>query len=238
MVALDGLSDSVTLTKSSERSVTCPGVPAEENLARRALDRLEERVGQALPCHVEIVKRIPAQAGLGGGSSDAATTLVLADELFGLGLPADALEDVAAEVGSDVPFFIRGGAQWASGRGEVLRPAAAPPFVALVAFPGFGLSTADVYRLFDELPAPPGAPDPTTDTLDTILRNDLWPAARRCRPELDELDEALRGAGASHTLLCGSGAAMAGFFADAASAERARDEVPGAVAVVRGGSSR
>lgn len=233
MVALDGLVDTVVLTESEHREVVCPGVPPTENLAWRALDRLEAHVGRPLGCHVRIEKRIPAQAGLGGGSSDAATTLVLANRLFGLGLSSGVLETVAAEVGSDVPFFIRGGRQWASGRGEILEPASAPAFVGLVVFPGYGLSTADVYRAFDALPAPDpgGEPDPTT--LDGVLRNDLWPAARHCRPELADLDTALRNSGARRTLLCGSGTAMAGFFADEDAARRARTAFAGMpVAVV------
>ncbi len=227
MVALDGLGDNVRLTRADRREVDCPGVPERENLAWRALDVLEEHAGRELPCAVRIEKRIPAQAGLGGGSSDAAATLLLADEVFGLGLTAKVLERVAADVGSDVPFFVRGGAQWASGRGEILESATAPDFIALVVFPGFGLSTADVYAAFDALPTPSRGSEPDTSTLAGVLRNDLWGAARACRPELDELDGALRAAGARATLLCGSGTAMAGFFDDE---DAARSAAAGAFA--------
>ncbi len=224
MVALDGLADTVTLARSDRRRVDCPGVPERENLAWRALDLLEARVDRELPCAVRIEKRIPAQAGLGGGSSDAAATLLLADEVFDLGLSPRTLEAVAADVGSDVPFFVRGGTQWASGRGEILEPATAPDFVALIVFPGFGLSTADVYRAFDALHAPPGGAAVDTSTLRGILRNDLWPAARECRPALADLDAALRAVGARDTLLCGSGTAMAGFFADEEGARAAAED--------------
>lgn len=232
MVALDGLSDTVDVTPAPARRVRCPGVAERHNLAWRALDALEAHIGRALGCEVEITKRIPAQAGLGGGSSDAAATLVAANRAFALGLGADVLETVAAAVGSDVAFFVRGGAQWATGRGEVLRAAASPTFHGLVAHPGGGLSTPAVYRAFDTLPAAafPG-PEPGPD-LDGLLRNDLWPAARRLMPGLDDLDRALRHAGAHRTILCGSGSAMVGFFADRAAAERARSIVPGALAVV------
>ncbi len=234
MVALDGLSDTVELKRSPRRSVECPGIAPQENLAWHALDRLEERVGRALPCAVHITKRIPAQAGLGGGSSDAASTLILADTVFGLGLSPDELEEVAARVGSDVPFFIRAGAQWAAGRGEVLRPATAPEFHALIVVPAVGLSTRDVYRAFDELPVPPDTDPADPPSFPGILRNDLWPAALRCHAALADLDAALRDAGARQTLLCGSGTAMAGFFPDAGAARRAQGAFTGTTtAVVR-----
>ncbi len=232
MVALDGLADVVRLEPAARRRVVCAGVPERENLAWRALDLLAERTGMDMACEVRIDKRIPARAGLGGGSSDAAATLVAADLAFGLNLGTDALEDVAGGVGSDVAFFVRGGARWAEGRGEILRPGSTPPFVGVVAHPGEGLSTPDVYRAFDTLPPPSDDPPDEAD-LDGLLRNDLWPAARALMPALDDLDGALRDAGADRTLLCGSGSAMIGFFADAAVAERAMGRVPGALAVVR-----
>jgi len=233
MVWLDGLADTVVLAPAARRRVECPGVPERDNLVWRALDELEAHVGREIPCEVVVDKRVPARAGLGGGSSDAAAALVAADRAFALGLTTADLECVAARVGSDVAFFVRGGAQWGEGRGEVLRPATSPPFDALIAHPGDGLSTPDVYRAFDDL-APVDFPGPPVgDTLDEILRNDLWPAARGLLPALDDLDDRLRAAGARHTLLCGSGSAMIGFFADRDAAERARDRVPGAVATVR-----
>ncbi len=152
MVEMAGVSDTVRIAAAPRRSVRCPGLDGPANLAWAALDALERAAGRPLPCAVEIDKRIPARAGLGGGSSDAARVLVGAARLFGLGLDAAALERIGAEVGSDVPFFVRGGAQWAEGRGEELRPAAAPPFAAAVIVPARGLSTAAVYAAFDALP--------------------------------------------------------------------------------------
>ena len=218
MVALDGLADSVALTAAPERAVHCQGIDDHANLAWRALDALEARVGRVLPCVVDIDKHIPTQAGLGGGSSDAAATLVGANRLFDLGLDSAMLETVAAEVGSDVPFFIRGGAQWAGGRGERLTPATIPTFAAVIVKPAFGLATADVYRAFDTLPVP--VPDDGADPplalpdLAAWIRNDLWPAAVALRPEVAEMADELLAAGARATLLCGSGSAVAGFFDD------------------------
>ncbi len=231
MVALDGLSDTVEVRAAPARAVICPGIEGPANLAWRALDELEREAGRPLPLEVRIVKRIPAQAGLGGGSSDAAAVLRGADRLHGLGLGTERLEAVAARVGSDVPFFVRGGAQWARGRGELLEPAPPPRFAALLAMPGYGLSTAAVYAAFDRLPAPPpGDGRPAPDALPALaawVHNDLWPAALALRPALGAVARALRAAGAETVLLCGSGSAVAGLFPSEAEAERARPALAG-----------
>lgn len=236
LVALDGLADTVTVERAETRSVRCAGIEGASNLAWRALDALERHVGRRLPCAVTIDKRIPTQAGLGGGSSDAAATLVGANRLMGLGLEDETLERIAAQVGSDVPFFVRGGAQWATGRGEVLSPAPMPAFTAVIVKPAFGLATPDVYRAFDATPAPAlddgSVAVPAEDALPDWVRNDLWPAALRLRPELAELADALVAAGARATVLCGSGAALAAFVADRASAEVVRRSVDGAEAFI------
>ena len=182
-----------------------------------------------MPLAVRIDKRIPAQAGLGGGSSDAAAVLVAADRLHGLGLGAERLEAVAARVGSDVPFFVRGGCQWAEGRGERLRPARAPSFAAVLCRPDLGLPTGRVYAAFDRLPAPPPAGDadpPDGEGLAGWVRNDLWPPALALAPALGATARALRAAGARAALLCGSGSCMAGLFAGRAAAEAALPLVP------------
>lgn len=225
MVALDAPRDRVRVETAPARAVACPGFEGAANLAWTALDALEREVGRALPLRVEIDKAIPAQAGLGGGSSDAAAVLVGADRLLGLGLGPAGLERVAAQVGSDVPFFVRGGAQWAQGRGEALTPVRAPRFAALLTMPAAGLSTAAVYARFDRDPPPaPAGDDAPPDAMPALaawLRNDLWPAARALAPELAQREAALRAAGAPAVLLCGSGACMAGIFPDRAAAEAA-----------------
>jgi 4-diphosphocytidyl-2-C-methyl-D-erythritol kinase len=222
----------VTVRPAARRSVACPGLDGADNLAWRALDALERSAGRALPVAVEIEKRIPAQAGLGGGSSDAARVLVGANRLWELGLsPAD-LERVAAEVGSDVPFFLRGGAQWGEGRGERMRPARVPAFAACVLVPPRGLSTADVYRVFDRL-APPPPDDGTSPPQEPALlaswvRNDLWPAALALQPGLGRMARTLRTRGARAVLLCGSGSALAGLWPEPHEAERAREDLAAA----------
>lgn len=241
MVALDGPADEVTVSPADTRSVTCAGIDGPGNLAWKALDALQAEAGRVLPpLAVFIEKVLPVQAGVGGGSSDAAATLIAADRLLGLDLATDRLERAAATVGSDVPFFIRGGAQWATGRGEVLWPASAPTFHAVIVAPGTGLSTADVYRAFDALPAPPpdpgDAPPADAQGLATWCRNDLWPAALSLAPDLAITTGTLTGAGAAPALLCGSGSAIAGIAADESTAgqiaEHMRHEAPGARVLV------
>jgi 4-diphosphocytidyl-2-C-methyl-D-erythritol kinase len=260
MVALDGLADTVTVAAAAERRVTCPGIDGPRNLAWRALAELEREAGRPLPTAVVIGKRIPVQAGLGGGSSDAAAALVGADRIHGLGLGPARLERVAARVGSDVPFFVRAGAQWAEGRGERLRPASVPPFAALLAKPAAGLSTAAVYRAFDRLPPPPPPPrgdeivagsrndpdqdevvagssnDPYRHEVVARSRNDLWGAALALAPGLGATARALAAAGADRVLLCGSGSCLAGLFRNGAGAEEAAARMPagGFRAVVTG----
>ncbi len=233
MVALAGPADMVSVARSAQRAVRCAGIDGIDgpaNLAWAALDALEAEVGEPLPpLAVDIGKQVPAQAGLGGGSSDAAAVLVAADRLLALGLGGDRLERAAAAVGSDVPFFIRGGAQWATGRGEVLTPCAVPAFECVIVAPAAGLSTAAVYRAFDALPPPPpddGAPVPTDAAgLAGWCRNDLGPAAHALAPSLGDLHGALLAGGASPPLLCGSGSAIAGITPDAATADALADRM-------------
>jgi 4-diphosphocytidyl-2-C-methyl-D-erythritol kinase len=127
----------------------------EKNLVVRALDLLRERSGCARGARVELVKRIPTAAGLGGGSSDAAAALMLANRVWGIGWTRRRLAEIAAELGSDVPFFLSGGAAICRGRGERVEPI--PPVARLqvvVVKPLLGLSTGDVFRAHDTLVCP------------------------------------------------------------------------------------
>ncbi len=236
MMALAGLEDEVRIAAAPERTLICPGAPAgPANLAWRAVDALEAVCSRALPVRIEIVKRIPLQAGLGGGSSDAAAVLVGINALFGLGLAPAELEGVAASLGADVPFFVRGGTQWATGRGERLTPQPLPEDLwAVICGPVASLSTADVYRAFDELGATTPldtAPPTGTWARGGWVANDLWPAARALAPALDDAADQLARAGARAVLLCGSGGAIAGLWARRATAESAAARLPAAIAV-------
>ena len=230
MVALDGVADALEVARAGERRVRCLGIEGPANLVWTALDALEAEAGRPLPVEVRIDKRIPVQAGLGGGSSDAAATLVAADRIHGLGLGDEGLERVGACVGSDVPFFVRGGAQWAEGRGQRLRPAFAPTFTAVLAKPPRALSTSDVYGAFDRLPPPAvrhgGRPPAGLPALAAWVGNDLWPAALALRPSLGATARALSAAGAAAVLLCGSGSCLAGLFPDRVAATAASLRLP------------
>ncbi|MCI0334137.1 MAG: 4-(cytidine 5'-diphospho)-2-C-methyl-D-erythritol kinase [Planctomycetes bacterium] len=144
--------------RSSKQTDTIP--TGSSNLVVRALELLRERSGCQLGAHVELVKRIPAAAGLGGGSSDAAAALRLANRGWQLDWPVERLAELAAELGSDVPFFLHGGAAICSGRGErVERVHGIRPCYFVIVKPPADLSTAEVYRAHDSLDQvtnPPG----------------------------------------------------------------------------------
>jgi len=130
--------------------------PMEKDLAVKAVRRLEQHVGRPLPAELEIIKRIPVGGGLGGGSSDAAATLVAVDRAFGLGLSTTQLMNIAAEIGSDVAFFVLCAREGitrgkVSGLGELVVPSKSSADLGRVVLvlPPFGCSTADVYREFD-----------------------------------------------------------------------------------------
>ncbi|OUM93944.1 MAG: 4-(cytidine 5'-diphospho)-2-C-methyl-D-erythritol kinase [Firmicutes bacterium ZCTH02-B6] len=159
MQAID-LTDCVELVPSAGGTIVhcaVPGVPTDEtNLAVRAVEALRAALppGREDPggLEIRIHKRIPVAAGLGGGSADAAAALVGANALWGLGLDHAALARIGLQVGADVPFCLHGGTAVARGIGEQLEPVPeAAPLWGIVVNPGFAVSTADVYRLYDQL---------------------------------------------------------------------------------------
>ena len=188
------------------------GVPSgHENLAVRAAERLMIRAGPAGPgVHLALQKRIPSARGLGGGSADAAAAMLAVHQLLEVDVAEAELFEIAADLGSDVPFFLAGGAAWMRGRGEVLeRVALRPGLPMLVVMPPFPVATADVYRAWDELGEPrsrrsvpaPGA----LAELTSELVNDLEPAAEHVEPRLRPLRERIEDAAGRDALLAGSG---------------------------------
>ena len=119
-----------------------------ENLVLRAAAELERAAGRSLPARFRLLKRIPTGAGLGGGSSDAATALRGLERLYGLKVD---LGPVAARLGADVAFFLKGGAARGQGRGELLTSLPTSRGAYALAWPGFAVSTAAVYRAWDEV---------------------------------------------------------------------------------------
>lgn len=122
-----------------------PGVAAERDLAVRAARVLQQATGSMLGADIAIDKRIPLGGGLGGGSSDAATTLVVLNRLWNTGLDEDALAGLALGLGADVPVFVRGHSAWAEGIGERLVPLALPLRWYVVVDPGASVPTADLF---------------------------------------------------------------------------------------------
>lgn len=156
--------------------VTCsdPEIPCDaSNLAHKAANAFFRATGWPTGVRIHIEKRIPHGAGLGGGSSDAAAVLLALNELTGADLPVERLEEIAATFGSDIPFFVRGRAAWARGRGEVLEAAGElPAFPILLVKPPFPVSTAWAYRAWAAAPA---AGETRRLPSELTLQNDLEP---------------------------------------------------------------
>ncbi|HEX6548176.1 MAG TPA: 4-(cytidine 5'-diphospho)-2-C-methyl-D-erythritol kinase [Candidatus Dormibacteraeota bacterium] len=159
------LHDLLELEAAAETTLEVEGeAPAgEDNLVLRAARELEAAAGRPLPASIRLHKRIPAGAGLGGGSSDAAATLRGLSRLHGLELD---LLPAAKRLGSDVPFFLCGGGAEATGAGDELQPRPAVSEWFAVAWPGYGVSTAAVYAAWDRV----GGPDLTPAALDVEPR--------------------------------------------------------------------
>jgi 4-diphosphocytidyl-2-C-methyl-D-erythritol kinase len=202
---------------------------ASDNLMIRAAEGLRRHTGIKAGARLELAKRIPIGAGLGGGSSDAAATLVLLDELWGLHLEASVLWEIAAEIGSDVPFFLTGGLALATGRGEIIQPL--PDLVdcsVVVCTPPIEVATADVYSRFsaesrltsrgskanvDAFVAGIGSTSKVVPPW-SELGNDLEPVVVGNWPEVGRVMTALKAMGPLHAAVTGSGAASFAIFPD------------------------
>ncbi|MGW1869642.1 4-(cytidine 5'-diphospho)-2-C-methyl-D-erythritol kinase [Streptomyces mauvecolor] len=244
------LYDTVTVTPADELRITCTGPDADQvpldrtNLAARAAELLAARHGIEPDVHIHIDKDIPVAGGMAGGSADGAGALLACDALWGTGAERSQLLDICAELGSDVPFSLLGGAALGTGRGEKLTPLeVGGTFHWVFAVADGGLSTPAVYREFDRLT--PDAPEPVAsppllDALRTgdakalaaALTNDLQPAALSLRPSLADTLETGRQAGALATLVSGSGPTTAFLCADPESADKV------AAALVASGTCR
>ncbi|MEU0059494.1 4-(cytidine 5'-diphospho)-2-C-methyl-D-erythritol kinase [Streptomyces sp. NPDC006334] len=233
-----GLYDEVTGTSADELRVTCAGPDAAQvpldrtNLAARAALALAERHGRVADVHLHIAKDIPVAGGMAGGSADGAGALLACDALWGTGASRDELLDICAELGSDVPFSLIGGAALGTGRGEKLTPLeVGGTFHWVFAMAERGLSTPAVFREFDRLaegrdiPEPAASPDVLAalakgdpDALAAAVTNDLQPAALSLFPELADTLAAGRAAGALAALVSGSGPTTAFLARDPGSA--------------------
>jgi 4-diphosphocytidyl-2-C-methyl-D-erythritol kinase len=236
-----GLYDEVTAAPSPDGlRLTCEGPDAGQvpldatNLAARAALALAGRYGVDPAVHLHLTKDIPVAGGMAGGSADAAGALLACDALWGTHASRDELLDICAELGSDVPFSLVGGAALGTGRGEKLRPLdTGGTFHWVFAVADGGLSTPAVYREFDRLTEGTDVPEPVASDplLDALARGDaaalaaalsngLQPAALSLRPSLADTLAAGRAAGALAGLVSGSGPTTAFLVPDAESATR------------------
>jgi 4-diphosphocytidyl-2-C-methyl-D-erythritol kinase len=213
---VEGLTDILDGEPSERLSLELSGPTAEglrvdeSNLVLRAWRLLEREAGRELPARLRLEKRIPHGAGLGGGSSDAASALQLGNSLFELGLPQSTLLGLAAVLGSDVPLFLLGGTVLGLGRGErvhPLRPIALEPI--LLVHPSLHVATPSVYRAIASVGYPMPEPCPSLPAGEVPpWRNDLTGAAIWVCPPLAEVRAALVESG-GEPLLCGSGSCWA-----------------------------
>jgi 4-diphosphocytidyl-2-C-methyl-D-erythritol kinase len=204
-----------------------PGVPLDaSNLVWGAADRLWRALGRpGAPVDVVVTldKRIPLQAGLGGGSANAAAALRALARLWGVRLRADELARLGATLGADVPFCLTGGTAMGTGRGDEIVPLEDMPRLAVVLLvPGFGVSSAEAYRWYDAAPARGGGPAPSPWTgRPAALVNDLEAPVARRHPEITRMTAALTAAGAQASAMTGSGSTVFGLFPDRAGARAA-----------------
>lgn len=231
---LISLHDTLTFTESDHLAVTCDDrtIPTDErNLVVKAARALGvDRVA------IHIEKRIPSGGGLGGGSSNAATTLTTLSKIFSLRQP---LEPIALELGSDVPFFLVGGTAYATGRGEVITALPdAPKLRLLLILPRQRVSTAEAFRSLTRFSPPLGA-GAYGDM--SHFTNDFEELVFARLPQLREWKEKLYALGAKWAAMSGSGSTIVGAFPDVSSRDAARSafqDVRAEPAEVLGGGTR
>ena len=234
--ALD-LADELLVTKADDTELNIVDMAqsgfsvdaSPDNLVLKAQHALETYCGRALPCHIRLIKAIPAGGGLGGGSADAAAMLQALVTLYDLDIADEDLQEIAASIGADVAFGLTGGTALGLGRGDQLTrlPTTLMPYRVVLVIPSRGLSTPEVYKHWDAMPASkrnvawgksqrlvnlvrqPGA---LVNAILAMLSNDLQPAAFEMFPELTKIRGAMLQAGCITSMLCGSGSTMFGLI--------------------------
>lgn len=235
------ISDTLTVTPRKgpfALETDAPGVPADRtNLVWRAAELLWRalgRTGDPRDARIELEKQIPPAAGLGGGSADAAATLVALNRVWGRARSARELLSIAAQLGADVPFFLHGGTALGVGRGDEVYPLADVARLGLVVIkPLFDIATADAYRWLDEDRARGVSGEPPRGRevevgwahAPVALRNDLEAPVARRHPAIAEMVAACLRAGALAAGMTGSGSAVFGVFARPAGPPAARRQM-------------
>ncbi len=193
-------------------------IPEQDDLVIRAAQSLRKATAKRTPgVDIKINKRLPVGGGLGGGSSDAATTLVALNHLWGLSLGVDVLAAMGLNLGADVPVFVRGESAWAEGVGEQLRPLALPQDWFLVIDPGCRVSTGEVFKAADL--TRDSAPITIADFFNGAGGNDCEAVVRNHHPQVGEALDWLAGqVGQADARMSGTGACVFAGFADEAAA--------------------
>lgn len=217
------LCDIITAEKTpGEIQVLCsePALNGDKNIAYRAADLFLRSRGIKGGVSLSIEKRIPSQAGLGGGSADAAAALLALNEIYGAGMSEQELCTLGAEIGADVPFCISGGTKLCTGIGEVLSDAESMPECEIVIVkPKFSVSTASAYREIDK--RPPVQRRSAGLMCDALAKKDLHAVAEALYNDFDEalqndevvsIKRKMRDFGAFGTLMTGSGSAVYALF--------------------------
>jgi 4-diphosphocytidyl-2-C-methyl-D-erythritol kinase len=239
-VAPDDGVEAPSLEILSTSQTGLPVVADDDNLVLRAARAVADAVGRPLRARFRLHKHIPAGAGLGGGSSDAAAALRLGNRLLGDPLQDRTLEQLAVGLGADVPFFLRGDTCWGSGIGEELTPVVPAPRLAFVlVLPPFGTSTAAVFKSLSAALID----DSTRDSFRSIESartaafaaigphdNDLEAPAMACTAGLSELRAALVAAGLADVRMSGSGSTLFLACPDLGTARRQAETAESAVA--------
>jgi len=233
------LGDEIELRASSQLDFVCEDladVSKEQNLAWKAAERLASAFSVDPGVSIILKKAIPAGAGLGGGSSNAAATLLALRRFWKLDIPDPALLSIAETLGSDVPFFLTGGMALGYGRGERIRPLPDAPALHLaVIFPGIQVSTAEAYRSLS-LGLTSSQEDhriqrfigqvESGENFLTGIFNDFEASVLAAYPPIKEAKSFLERRGATAVMLSGSGSSVFGFFSDEESAFAVSREVP------------
>ena len=199
----------------------------EDNLVHRAAQAFERLIGNVLDVRIHLIKHIPAGAGLGGGSGDAAATLIALNAMYGRPLTCEMLTEAARGLGADVPFFLDPAPCRAQGRGERLSKLVRFPALAiLVVQPPFSISTREAYRGVTSY-SPAGRPPAMSNLREVLegMENQFEASLFSAHPELGHARTNLLDAGAAGALLSGSGSALFGVFADITTRDRAAEKL-------------
>lgn len=204
----------------------------ETNLVHRAARLLRERTGVRAGARIRVAKAVPPGKGLGGGSSNAAMTLLALDRLWSLGLEPGTLAELALALGSDVPYFLQGGLCLGESRGEALRRLDDfPPLPCVLVFPPYPIPTAGIYAGVEPSLTSGAKDSKIVRFLETgdfgLLANDLERVIFRRHPELEDFKKFFRDQGALLSLVTGSGSAVFGLFPEREKAREALDRLRG-----------